>query len=108
MLVYGSPDAPMPQVGRPVRIAGRLHLNPTFQAATANIRFSVVNQAAGPSIALQGWATVSLNAANEASFSGTARNGGVELQSGRNVVFITIELPPEPTIPRPMIRIRLD
>jgi hypothetical protein len=33
--------------------------------------------------------------------------GGVELQAGRNVVYITIELPPEPPIPRPMIRIRL-
>jgi hypothetical protein len=111
-LAFASPETATPQIGRPLRIVGRVHVNSRFQSTMANVRIFVENVDAPQP--LQGSAAVILNAANKGAFSITARNVGVamrnsgaELRPGRNVVYVIVELPAE--LPsKPMIGSRLD
>jgi hypothetical protein len=96
-LSFASPDAPMPQPGRPLTITGQLRLASPFPVATATLRFFITN-ADAPHQALQSSTVVTLDAANQAAFSVTVKNGGAELQPGRNVLYVMVMLPSMPAI----------
>lgn len=97
-LAYASPGAPMPLSGRPLTIAGRLCLKTPLPVATATLRFFVSNEDASAYGALQASARLTLDAANEAAFAVTAKNGGAELQPGRNFLYVLVMVPSTPAI----------
>src|SRR5262249_30630890 len=107
-LAYASPEAPTPQVGRPLKISGRVRFNSKFQAPTAALRVVVAHEAPAQPNLLYGSAAVNMSAANEAAFTVTARNGGAELQPGRIVLLFIVELSSKSVIRFVLDRINLD
>jgi hypothetical protein len=97
-LAYASPDGPTPQVGRPLRISGRLRLTPPMPVATATLRFFVINEGAPQPGPQQATAAVTLDAANHGTFSVTAKNAGSEWRPGRNVMYVTVMVLSTPAI----------
>jgi len=96
-LSFASPNAPTPQPGKPLTITGRLRLVCPVTVTTATLRFVIGNQDAPHQVLLSS-AAVTLDAANQAAFSVTVKNGGAELQPGRNVLYVMVMLPSMPAI----------
>jgi hypothetical protein len=97
-LVYTSPEAPTPQPGRPLTITGRLRLKSPVPVTTATLRLFVINEDVPQPASLQATVGVALDAANQAVFSVIAKNGGAELQPGRNVLYVNVMLPSTPAL----------
>jgi len=96
-LLFASPNASMPQSGQPLTITGRVRIVSPVPVSTAVLRFFVSNLDV-PHPAFQTSAVVTLDSANQASFTATAKNGGGELQPGRNIVYISVILRSTPAI----------
>jgi hypothetical protein len=99
-LVFTGPAAAAaPQVGQPLTITGGLSLKTPLPAGTrVEVRIMVVSEDNSHAAPLSGLALVKPDAANQAKFSLIVRNRGVELQPGRNAVYVNIELPLKPVI----------